>query len=452
VGSNRKHPARPRTTPGPTRQPEPLPAPEPPTARVPLALQRPTPPRPVGARAVASPVLSGLMTARPTASTRPPRAIPTPAPAAPVLTAAAGGPLQAVEFSCAPLDNAQPRSLALTYTFTAATDGAPYPVHLLLHGRRTPDQDPEADPGAEPGTVDTFTSSAWIDVVHPGSGRVSLTTRVKNIPAGTWEVTARPDPAHAGDPRVRSLPSGSATARTGFEPAMRAKAPGVRVGAWPTMVALGAVAGVALQLTLAHRAGLDVTAVLVVSLLACILGVIGAKVYAIVTEPRATRNILTAGMCIQGFVLTAITTIVLGAFAAGLPLGGLLDISIPGLLTGMAIGRLGCLLGGCCAGRPTASRWGIWATDRSLGTRRLPVQPVESAMAAVLAVVTLSVLLTVDTPGRGGVFLAGLAAYTLGRQLLFPLRSIKRRTRFGRPLVAALTVIALVVGVVLTVP
>ena len=71
-------------------------------------------------------------------------------------------------------------------------------------------------------------------------------------------------------------------------------------------------------------------------------------------------------------------------------------------------------------------------------------------MAALLAVATLMVLLTVDTPGRGSVFVAGLAAYTLGRQLLFPLRSIKRRTRFGRPTVGALTVAALVAGIVLT--
>ena len=373
------------------------------------------------------------------------RTVTTPAPTVPVLTASTGGPLQAVEFTCAPLENAQPRSLALTYTFDAAEEGQPYPLRLLLTGRRAPDTD------ATPGTVNTFTSTAWIDAVHPGSGRVSLTTRVKNIPAGTWEVVARPDPAGDPDPRALALPAGSATARTGFEPAMRAKAPGVRIGAWPTMVALGAVAGVTLQLSLAHRAGLDVTAVLAVSLLACVLGVLGAKVYAYLTEPRATRNILTAGMCIQGFVLTAVATIVLGARTAGIPLGELLDISVPGLLAGMAIGRIGCLLGGCCAGRPTASRWGIWATDRSLGTRRLPVQPAESVMAALLAAATLLVLLTMDTPGRGSVFVAGLAAYTLGRQLLFPLRSIKRRTRFGRPVVGALTAASLIAAIVLTV-
>jgi len=441
VGSNRQHPARPRTTTSPTRRAAPLPEPERPAASVPLALQRPTSSPVAGARAAASPVLSGLVTARPTASTRAPRAVPE--PTTPVLTAAAGGPLQAIEFTCAPLEKAQPRSLAVTYTFDAANDGEPYPVHLLLEGHRVPEPEPT------PGTVDTFTSSACITAVHPGSGRVSLTTRVKNIPAGTWEVTARPDPSHDDDPRTRSLPVGSATACTGFEPAMRSKAPGVRIGAWPTMVALGAVAGVTLQLTLAHRAGLDVTAVLVVSLLACVLGVVGAKVYANLTEPRTHRNILTAGMCIQGFVLTAIATIVLGARTAGIPLGELLDLTTPGLLTGMAIGRIGCLLGGCCAGRPTASRWGIWASDRSLGTRRLPVQPAESAMAALLAVVTLTVLLTVDTPGRGGVFLAGLAAYTLGRQLLFPLRSIERRTSFGRPVVAVLTVTAIAVGAIL---
>ncbi len=440
MGSNHQPPVG-RGTPGPAKRVVTPPVPGRPAGSPPAALRRPTSAPAPGVRAAASPVLSGLAAARPKTPRRAPRAVEE--PSTPVLTAAEGGPLQAVEFTCAALDDAEPRSLAVTYTFQAAPGGEPYPVRLLLEGRLVP------EPGTTPGTAERFTSSAAVAEVHPGSGPVSVTTRVKGIPAGTWEVVARPDTTGDPDPRALALPTGSVTVHTGFEPALRVKAPGVRTGAWPTMVALGAVAGVTLQLTLAQRAGLDVTDVLVVSLLACVLGVLGAKVYSYLTEPRATRNILTAGMCIQGFVLAAVTTIVLGSFAADVPLGELLDVTTPGLLTGMAIGRVGCLLGGCCAGRPTASCWGIWASDRSLGTRRLPVQPAESAMAALLAVATLTVLLTVDTSGRGGVFLAGIAAYTFGRQLLFPLRSITRRTSSGRPVVAALTTLAFIVGVVL---
>jgi phosphatidylglycerol:prolipoprotein diacylglycerol transferase len=445
VSKNRKHPARPRTPLSTTvrQRVVPLPSPEPPRATAPLALQRTTVSPLVGARAAASPLLSEIMS-RPRPTTPSPRATPPAAAPTPVLTAAAGGPLQASEFSCAALDGAQPRSLAVTYTFEAAEHGEPYPVHLVLQGRRV------LAPGTAAGPTDTFAATAWVDRVHPGSGRVSLTTRVKGVPAGQWEVTARPDPSPQADPRAKALPAGSATTHTGFEPVLRGRAPGVRMGAWPTMVALGAVAGVALQLTLAHRAGLSVPAVLLVSVLACVLGVVGAKVYAFALEPRGARNILTTGMCVQGFVLAAITTTILGSRVFSLPLGELLDVTAPALLTGMAIGRIGCLLGGCCAGRPTASRWGIWASDRSLGTRRLPVQLVESAMAALLALATAATLLLVDTPGRGTVFLFGLAAYTLGRQLLFGLRSVQRRTRSGRPLVGTLAVLAMIAAVLLT--
>lgn len=62
------------------------------------------------------------------------------------------------------------------------------------------------------------------------------------------------------------------------------------------------------------------------------------------------------GMSLQGFVLAALGTVALGSVALGLPLGAALDASAPGLLFGAAIGRIGCFVGGCCAGRPTASR------------------------------------------------------------------------------------------------
>jgi phosphatidylglycerol:prolipoprotein diacylglycerol transferase len=38
---------------------------------------------------------------------------------------------------------------------------------------------------------------------------------------------------------------------------------------------------------------------------------------------------------------------------------GLLDVLAPAALLGLAVGRVGCFLGGCCYGRPTLLPWGI---------------------------------------------------------------------------------------------
>ena len=92
----------------------------------------------------------------------------------------------------------------------------------------------------------------------------------------------------------------------------------------------------------------------------------------------------------------------------------------PGLLLGLMVGRLGCLLGGCCAGRPTSSRWGVWSSDRSLGVRRVPVQLFESCLAGVAGALALTAIIGFGANAGGLIFVAGFAAYTAGRQVLFP--------------------------------
>ena len=110
----------------------------------------------------------------------------------------------------------------------------------------------------------------------------------------------------------------------------------------------------------------------------------------------------------------------------------LLDVTVPSLLLGQAIGRLGCFFGGCCAGLPTSSRWGLWSSDRQVGVRRIPVQLMESALAATLATATLLTVLAGRPHVDGMVFAAGFALYVVGRQLLFPLRGLPRKTAHGR--------------------
>jgi len=120
-----------------------------------------------------------------------------------------------------------------------------------------------------------------------------------------------------------------------------------------------------------------------------------------------------------------------GSLLLGLPPGPVLDVTAPGLLLGMMVGRFGCLLGGCCAGRPTSSRWGVWSSDRRLGVRRIPVQLLESLLSGTVGALALAGVLRVGTSAGGLVFVAGFAAYTAGRQLLFPLRGIPRTTAHG---------------------
>jgi len=198
-----------------------------------------------------------------------------------------------------------------------------------------------------------------------------------------------------------------------------------------------------MQALLAAHRQLPAVGLLVLSVIASLLGLVGAKLYYSATHREEKTSVLRAGMCIQGFVLVAISTILLGSLILGIPIGRMLDVTAPGLLFGMSIGRLGCFFGGCCAGLPTASRWGIWSSDRTVGARRIPVQLVESASSGFIAVAALvAVLLT--SPAGGVIFIAAVAANTFIRQLLFPLRGVPRTTAHGRTLTLAATTLVLV--------
>ncbi len=238
-----------------------------------------------------------------------------------------------------------------------------------------------------------------------------------------------------------SLPKASGSGRTTYAPIARILAPGARLGAWPALVGFGVAVALVAQALLAGHLQVGVPRVLGVSLVASVVGLVGAKLYHAsghyLTGERGALRLLS-GTCIQGFVAGAVAALLVGTRVAQLPLWPLLDHTAPGLMLGMVIGRYGCFFGGCCAGRPTASRWGLWSSDRRVGVRRIPTQLLESAVALLIGVAALLALWLVEPRPAGVVFVGSIAAYTLGRQLLFPLRDRPRRPAWRRILVLAL--------------
>lgn len=349
----------------------------------------------------------------------------------------------------------EPQSLGLTYWFDPAAQGKPYPVTIRFTGRRI---------GVKglPGRRDSFAVLETLEDVVPGSGPIAVTIRIPNVEPGDWHVTATP--VHDAQPRSRrsraaprpSLPKASSSGRTGFAPLIATLAPGARLGSWPALVGLGAAVALGMQAMVATHLRLPAIRVVVLSLVASLVGLIGAKLYYVVEHLIAGDlgrglALLTGGMCIQGFVLGATGTLILGARAAGVTVGSLLDVTAVGLMFGMTVGRFGCFFGGCCAGRPTASRWGLWSSDRRLGMRRIPTQILEAVVALGIGLAAMLVVWTTSPQPAGIVFVGAMAAYTFGRQLLFPLRADARHTAHGRTLVVVLAGIGMVAAVAVAV-
>jgi len=227
-------------------------------------------------------------------------------------------PVEVSSFTFRGLQDLEPKTLGVTSWFDAAPDGAPYSVRVHFSGRL------RGQP--TPGQSQAFTALATVDDVVPGSGRIAVTTRIPDLPPGTWDVTATPfAPAPEGsgadwisvnDPQ---LPSGTASGTTAFGPVVNLLAPGVRLWAWPALVGTGTVLVLVIQSQLAARLGLPLQRLLPLSLVACVLGLFGAKAYYFATHPRERRGPLTPGMSVQGFVLVAVATLFGGSLLLGLP-------------------------------------------------------------------------------------------------------------------------------------
>ena len=336
-------------------------------------------------------------------------------------------------------------TLTATFWFDSGPAGKPHPVRLRFSGRCL-------GISGKPRPGDRFEQEELIDCVVPGTGPFSITTRVSGVNPGEWLVTAEPVTSWDGARRLRPFgksrhgrfrsvnpavwrwraqasSSGlSAQVRTGLGPL--ASLPGVALGAWAVLVALGMAVGFTFEAAVLGHHRLPVGQAITLSLGVTVLGIGGAKAWYAALHGRLD------GWCIQGFLLAAAVGGVAALALVQAPFGTYLDAITPGLFFGLAIGRLGCFLGGCCSGRPSRSRFAIWASDRRVGTRRLPTQLLESLLCFSIGTAALALAIQRPAPATGAVFIAAVAVYTLCRQFILRLRAEPRRSQIGWVLTA----------------
>jgi phosphatidylglycerol:prolipoprotein diacylglycerol transferase len=216
-----------------------------------------------------------------------------------------------------------------------------------------------------------------------------------------------------------------------------ARQPAVVPGAYTLLAIVGITAALGLQAAILAREDIAVGSSLVASTIALISGLIGAKVWYAVLHPE--ESIIKGGWAVDGFLVIAPLVALAAMSAVNLPIGAVLDATAPGIFFAVAIGRVGCFLTGCCAGRITASRWGVWSSDRRVGARRFPAQLLESGAGLLIGVATLLLVVPGGLPVHGAVFISALAAYGLARQALLRTRAEQRKSYRTLPITAAAT-------------
>lgn len=349
--------------------------------------------------------------------------------------------------------------LSVTHWFDPGSDGPPFTATVRFTGRRL-------DVRGKLGTRDQFTRDETVEGVVPGSGPVSVTAFVHGVSSGQWTVSAEliHGPAEGSwqrafrsrHPTGRPLPraawswlrwtvaSGTiAPVRTRWGPLVRfTPMPAVVPGSWSGLVGLGILVGIVIQAALLGRNAISLGNVLLVDALAVVAGFVGASLWYVALRPSDWRQRF-GGLSVDGSLVAAPVAGVAAMIALGLPVGVFLDASTPAFFFGMAIGRFGCFLTGCCAGRCTAAPWGVWSSDRRIGARRVPAQLMESAAALVFGAATLLLVLRAAATPAGAVFVGGAAAYVLVRHWLLPLRAEPRQFSMAAPLTATAAALVL---------
>jgi prolipoprotein diacylglyceryltransferase len=198
---------------------------------------------------------------------------------------------------------------------------------------------------------------------------------------------------------------------------------GYRVYSYPAMLYVGLVLGVIVGNSRAHAAGLPAGRVYAATLLLLVPALIGARLLFVARrwreyrlEPRRIWRRSEGGMAMYGGLPLAILPSVPLLRALEVPFAPFWDVAVFTILTGMAVTRIGCLLNGCCAGRPTESL-GLWLPNaRGEWRRRVPMPLMEGVWSLVLLAGAWA--LWARRPFDGAMFLFLIGGYTAGRLVL----------------------------------
>ena len=209
------------------------------------------------------------------------------------------------------------------------------------------------------------------------------------------------------------------------------------VGSWPVysygvLLALAYLAGLQLAVVRARRAGLDPARVMDLGIYLIIAALVGAKLALVIvdfdyfrTRPAELLSLVRAGGVFYGGLILAVLVGLWLVRRYRLPVWSTADMYAPGIALGHVVGRFGCLLAGCCYGRPTDLPWGIVFTSpvaaanvgTPLGTALHPTQLYDAGAELLI----LIALLLTERRGRrfpGRTFWLYLLLYAISRYII----------------------------------
>jgi len=219
---------------------------------------------------------------------------------------------------------------------------------------------------------------------------------------------------------------------------------GFTIYSYGVLLAAAYLLGLQFALIRARSRGLDRERVMDLGIWIIISALVGAKLLLLVVDyrpflanPRTIVDLLRSGGVFYGGLIAAVTVALAYIWRHRMPMWTTTDVFAPGIALGHVVGRLGCLLAGCCFGRPTSVPWAIsfhdpnaFATSGTpLGVSLHPTQLYEAGAEALI----LAFLLAFERRGRpfpGRTFWSYMLLYGVSRFIIEFYRGDPRGTVF----------------------
>ena len=177
------------------------------------------------------------------------------------------------------------------------------------------------------------------------------------------------------------------------------------------LLAAAYLVGLQFALMRARARGLDPARVMDLGIWIIVSALVGAKLMLLVVnfrqftaDPRELVSLARSGGVFYGGLIAGVGVALWCIRRYRLPLWTTTDVFAPGIALGHAVGRLGCLMAGCCYGRPGSVPWAITFRDpaaaANVGTPLgVPLHPTQLYEAGAEAVI-LIILLALERRGR----------------------------------------------------
>jgi phosphatidylglycerol:prolipoprotein diacylglycerol transferase len=147
---------------------------------------------------------------------------------------------------------------------------------------------------------------------------------------------------------------------------------GVPIRGYGVMVLVGSIAGITLAVHRARQAGVAAEEIMGLAVAMFIGGVLGARLFYVIeywderirqatwqATLKAALSFTEGGLVVYGAFIGAMAAFALYVRRRGLPALATADMIAAGMVVGLAFGRIGCLLNGCCYGGESAAPWAV---------------------------------------------------------------------------------------------